>query len=83
MARERVVDVYIPVVPPSAGIGGVGPILIVPVVIAAATVVLAVLVAVAYPTPHHTYYPRPCDPFCTTTTVSSPSAQFPFGGEQR
>lgn len=82
MARERVVDVYIPVVPSSAGVGGVGPILIVPVVIAAAAVVLAVLIAVAYPTPHHTYYPRPCDPFCSASTEPS-APQYPFGGEQR
>jgi len=82
MARERVVDVYIPVVPPSAGVGGVGPILILPVVIAAATVVLAVLVAVAYPTPHHRYYDRPCDPFCSASTEPT-APQYPFGGEQR
>lgn len=83
MARERVVDVYIPVVSPSVGIAAVGPMLVAPIVVAVFAVLVAVAVCVSHPAPHHRYYDRPCDPFCSTTTVSAPSAQFPFGGEQR
>lgn len=81
MARERSVDVYLPVVPSSSGIGGVGPVLVAVPAVVVFAVLVAVLVAVAYPTPHHTYYPRPCDPWCPATTVSAPAT--PVGGEQR
>ncbi len=84
-SRERTVPVYIPVVPSTAGVGGVGPVLIAVPAVAVFAVLVAVLVAVAYPAPKHTYYPRPCDPFCppASVTVSAPPAQFPFGGELR
>ncbi|PPI89241.1 hypothetical protein [Nocardia nova] len=71
MARERVVDVYIPVVPSSAGVGGVGPMLVVPLVVVAVAVLVAVVVTVTHPDPHHTYYPRSCDPFCAAPSTTS------------
>lgn len=71
MARERVVDVYIPVVPSSAGVGGVGPMLIVPLVVVVFAVLVAVLVTVTHPNPHHTYYERACEPFCPAPSTTS------------
>ncbi|MBB5918955.1 hypothetical protein BJY24_007888 [Nocardia transvalensis] len=83
MARERVVDVYIPVIAPSAsGLGGVGAIF----AVAAGVVVVAVLVMVAvvltHPEPQHRYYDQPCGAFCPVSTSAAPvpPAEFPFGG---
>lgn len=75
MAGERVVDVYIPVVPSSAGIGGVGPILVIPLLAVAFAVLVAVLVTVTHPNPQHTYYPRSCDPFCAATSSPTTSVE--------
>ncbi|MGW5518687.1 hypothetical protein [Nocardia africana] len=71
MARERVVDVYIPVVTSSAGVGGVGPMLIVPLVVVVFAALVAVLVTVTHPNPHHTYYERACEPFCSAPSTTS------------
>lgn len=68
MARERFVDVHVPVV--SGGIG-VGPILVVPLLVVAFGVLVAVLICATHPAPHHTYYPRSCDPFCSTTPTAT------------
>ncbi|WP_156769687.1 hypothetical protein [Nocardia sp. 852002-20019_SCH5090214] len=72
MARERFVDVHIPIV---AGGIGVGPILVVPLLVLAFGVLLAVLVTVTHPNPHHTYYPRSCDPFCAATSSPTTSVE--------
>ena len=69
--RDRVVDVYVPVVPSSAGVGGVGPILVVPLLVVAFAVLVAVLVTVTHPASDHTYYDRACEPFCTTAPTTS------------
>ncbi|WP_280393444.1 hypothetical protein [Nocardia wallacei] len=85
MARERVVDVYVPVIAPAAsGLGGVGAIF----ALAGGAVVVAVLVMVAvaltHPEPQHRYYDRQCEPFCSVSTAAPvPPAEFPFGGEER
>lgn len=71
MARERVVDVYIPVVPSSAGVGGVGPMIVVPLLVVGFAVLVAVLVTVTHPNPHHTYYERSCDPFCSAPSATT------------
>ena len=67
-ARERFVDVHVPVVA-AGGIGG-GPILVAPLLVFAFGVVVAVLICATHPNPHHTYYPNPCDPFCTATSAN-------------
>jgi uncharacterized membrane protein len=80
MRRDRVV--HIPVVVGGAG-GGVGAML----GVVGAVIVIAVLIVVAvectYPAPH--FQPvTSCAPFCTPTTAAAttPSAEFPFGGER-
>ncbi|WP_280336087.1 hypothetical protein [Nocardia wallacei] len=85
MARERVVDVYVPVVAPSAaGFGGVGAIFAVAGGVVVVAVLVMVVVVLTHPAPQHRYYDRPCEPFCpVTTAVRVPPAEFPFGGEQR
>lgn len=89
MARERVVDVYVPVIAPSGGgFGGVGAIFAgVAAAVLFAVLVLLVVVAV-FPSPRHEptgIRPGTCEPFCrvSTTAAPVPSAQFPFGGERR
>ncbi|WP_280266565.1 hypothetical protein [Nocardia wallacei] len=90
MARERVVDVYVPVVAVSGGgLGGVGAIFAVVVAAVAVAVLAMFVVALAFPSHRHTpdpatRQPGTCAPFCpVSSSAGAPPAQFPFGGEQR
>lgn len=82
MARERVVDVYIPVVPPAGGggLGGVGVILGAIGVVVVFAALVCIGVERAYPAPKHIPVPQgQCAPFCaqdnpvTTATLGGGS----------
>ncbi|WP_181064189.1 hypothetical protein [Nocardia nova] len=45
--------------------------LIVPLVVVAFAVLVAVVVTVTHPNPHHTYYERACEPFCSAPPTTS------------
>lgn len=87
MARERVVDVWVPVGSGGSGfLGGVGAMaaLFIAVVVVALLVLLAVMVAFPSrdysPTPS-TRTPGPCEPFCSLRTATAPADA--TGGVQR
>ena len=50
---------------------GVGPIALIFGAAIAVGLVAMVLCALAFPAPHHRYYDRPCDPFCSATPTTS------------
>lgn len=66
MTRERVIDVYIPVVPAGSGggIGAVGAIFAAIGAVVVFAVLVCIAVAVAFPAPRHTPTTG-CEPFCS------------------
>ncbi|MEV0712761.1 hypothetical protein [Nocardia aurea] len=87
MARERIVEVVVPIVPDSGG-GGIGVVSSMAVLLAGVVFfALAAMVAVTLAFPSHdpsapspTRVVGPCEPFCVLRTTI-PAA--PMGGEQR